>query len=100
MSIPLVVYFFSCTYSVTHASATPLFEQARVTLSQMISMITQAQLPFNFLVVLGVVSLWRGAWGLMDLHIFPKNMSLSYLFSLALGLIILLSTYDLAKQYL
>ena len=100
MGIPLVVYFFAFTSSLTQATSAPLFEQVRITLSQLISALSQTQLPFNFLVVFGVVSLWRGAWGLMDLHIFPKNSSLSYLVSLVVGLIILLSTYDLAQQYL
>ena len=99
MSIPLVVYF-TLSSSLANAAAGPFFEQARLSLSHIISMLSQTQLPFNFLVVLGVVSFWRGAWGLMDLHIFPKNTSLSYLFSLFIGLVILLSSYDLAKNYL
>ena len=61
---------------------------------------SQAQIPFNLIVILGVVSLWRGAWGLMDIHLFPKNSSLSYIVSFIIGIIILSFTYDLAKQFL
>ena len=100
MSIPLLAVYFTFSSSLLSAAASPLFEQARVTFSQLFSGASQAQFPFTFIVVLGVVSLWRGAWGLMDLHLFPKNSSLSYIVSLLIGLIILLSTYDLAKQFL
>jgi len=99
MSILLAVYllFFP---ALTHAAAAPLFEEFRLTFGQFLSSVSQTQFPFTFIVILGVVSLWRGAWGLMDLHLFPKNSSLSYVVSLLIGLIILLSTYDLAKQFL
>lgn len=100
MSIPLVAVYFAFSSSLLSAAASPLFEQARMTFAQLFSSATQAQFPFTFIVVLGVVSLWRGAWGLMDLHLFPKNSSLSYIVSLVIGLIILLSTYDLAKNFL
>lgn len=100
MSIPLVAVYFTLSSSLLSAAASPLFEQARMTFSQLFAGASQSQFPFTFIVVLGVVSLWRGAWGLMDLHLFPKNSSLSYIVSLIVGLIILLSTYDLAKQFL
>lgn len=99
MSIPLLVYF-ALSSSALNAAAGPLLEQFRISFFQFVTSISQAQFPFTFIVVLGVVSLWRGAWGLMDLHIFPKNSSLSYLVSLVIGLIILISTYDLARQFL
>ena len=100
MSIPLLAVYFALSSSLVSAAASPLFEQARMTFSQLFTCATQSQFPFTFIVVLGVVSLWRGAWGLMDLHLFPKNSSLSYIVSLIIGLIILLSTFDLAKQFL
>ncbi len=100
MSIPLLAVYFTLSSSLLSAAASPLFEQARLTFSQLFACASQAQFPFTFIVVLGVVSLWRGAWGLMDLHLFPKNSSLSYIVSLIIGLAILLSTYDLAKQFL
>ncbi len=99
MSIPIFVYF-ALSSSTLNAAAGPLLEQFRISFFQFVTSVSQAQLPCTFIVVLGVVSLWRGVWGLMDLHIFPKNTSLSYLVSLIIGLIILVSTYDLAKQFL
>lgn len=97
MSLALCVALSS---SLTHAAAAPYFEGVRVAIFRLFSSAMPTQFPFNFIVILGVVSLWRGAWGLMDLHIFPKNSSLSYIVSLAIGVIILLCTYDLAKQFL
>ncbi len=35
---------------------------------------------------LAVVSFWRGAWGLMDLYLFPHDQTLSFTFSLIIGL--------------
>lgn len=35
---------------------------------------------------LAVVSFWRGAWGLMDLYLFPNDQTLSFTFSLIIGL--------------
>ncbi len=100
MSIPCLAVYFALSSSLLGAAASPLFEQARMTFSQLFACASQSQFPFTFIVVLGVVSLWRGAWGLMDQYLFPKNSSLSYVVSLIIGLVILLSTYDLAKQFL
>src|SRR4051812_1708317 len=99
MSIRLAVYF-ALSSSLTHAGVAPILEEVRMTIWQLFTSVSQTQFPFTFIVILGVVSLWRGAWGLMDLHLFPKNSSLSYMVSLVIGVIILLSTYDLAKQFL
>ncbi len=97
MSLALCVALSS---SLTHAAAAPYFEGVRVTIFRLFSSAMPTQFPFNFIVILGGVSLWRGAWGLMDLHIFPKNSSLSYIVSLVIGVVILVCTYDLAKQFL
>lgn len=86
--------------SLAHAAAAPYFEGVRMTIFRLFSSAVPTQFPFNFIVILGVVSLWRGAWGLMDLHIFPKNSTLSYIVSLIIGVVILVCTYDLAKQFL
>lgn len=40
---------------------------------------------------LAIVSFWRGVWGLMDMYLFPENLALSLLISIALGLVILLA---------
>jgi hypothetical protein len=39
---------------------------------------------------LGIIIVWRGIWGLLDLFIFPENQLLSYLTSIVLGFILLL----------
>jgi len=43
----------------------------------------------NFLIALVAIAFWRGAWGLMDIYIFPKSLILSYTFSVVVGIIIL-----------
>ena len=40
-------------------------------------------------VVLAIVMLWRGIWGLLDLYVFPGNPLLSDLTCLGLGALIL-----------
>ena len=97
MRIPLIVYL-ALSISLTHGAALPLLREAQVTLWQFLAFLAHTQLPMNFLVFFGAVSLWRGAWGLMDNHLFPENSSLSYLISLIIGCLILLSSYDIASQ--
>ena len=41
---------------------------------------------------LSIIAFWRGAWGLMDLYVFPNNPILSYVASLVIGFVILYST--------
>lgn len=36
-----------------------------------------------------IIMFWRGCWGLMDLYLFPDNEALSYIISIALGLLLL-----------
>ena len=49
---------------------------------------------FQFLLILsglvGVVMLWRGVWGILDIYLFPDNKFISYVFSIFIGFIILL----------
>lgn len=40
-------------------------------------------------VVLAIIMLWRGIWGLLDMYLFPEHPTLSYLVSLALGALVL-----------
>ena len=40
-------------------------------------------------IVLAIVMLWRGAWGLLDTYFFPGNPIISYIVSMALGALIL-----------
>lgn len=45
-----------------------------------------------------VVLFWRGAWGLMDLYLFPNNQFISYTFSLVLGIAVLVYTKELVDE--
>jgi len=47
------------------------------------------------LIAVAVVLVWRGAWGLMDLYIFPDNTLVSYVVSLVVGLLVLFATQKL-----
>jgi hypothetical protein len=40
-------------------------------------------------IVIGVVMVWRGIWGLLDYYLFPNNPALSYGISTLLGLFII-----------
>ncbi|MGR9051351.1 MAG: hypothetical protein ACU84J_01755 [Gammaproteobacteria bacterium] len=40
-------------------------------------------------IVLGIIMLWRGVWGLLDQYLFPGSPTLSYLMSMALGILVL-----------
>lgn len=44
---------------------------------------------YVMLIVVGVVAVWRGLWGLMDMYLFPSDPEVSFLVSLALGLLLL-----------
>lgn len=46
------------------------------------------------------VMVWRGAWGLMDLYVFPNDPTLSYVLSLIVGLLILIVTQKLEDELL
>jgi len=52
------------------------------------------------LIAVSVVLFWRGAWGLMDLYVFPENELLSYIVSLVVGIGILFATQKLADELL
>ena len=45
-----------------------------------------------------IVAFWRGAWGLMDIYLFPGNLALSYGVSTLAGVIILITTKNLMKH--
>lgn len=48
--------------------------------------------PYLHALIVGaaLIMLWRGLWGLMDKYLFPHNEPLSYIISLALGLLLLI----------
>ena len=35
-----------------------------------------------------LIFFWRGAWGLMDMYLFPNQPSISYILSVVLGILI------------
>lgn len=39
--------------------------------------------------LLGVVIVWWGIWGILDIFVFPENRLFSYLISICLGVLIL-----------
>jgi len=44
----------------------------------------------NIFVIITYVLIWRGAWGLMDLFLYPRNQFISYSISLIIGISILI----------
>ena len=40
-------------------------------------------------VILAIIMLWRGVWGLLDVYLFPGSPTLSYLISISLGALVL-----------
>lgn len=43
----------------------------------------------TLVVILAIIMLWRGVWGLLDTYLFPGSPVFSYLVSIALGALIL-----------
>jgi hypothetical protein len=41
------------------------------------------------IIVLGIIMLWRGVWGLLDIYLFPGSPTLSHLVTIALGILLL-----------
>jgi len=52
----------------------------------------------TMLIGTSVVLFWRGAWGLMDLFLFPNDHFLSYLISLIAGVGVLIYTHKLVDE--
>jgi hypothetical protein len=50
------------------------------------------------LIAISIVCFWRGAWGLMDLYIFPDHEAVSYFVSIIIGIVILYVTRQLADS--
>lgn len=40
-------------------------------------------------ILLAIIMVWRGVWGLLDLYLFPGTPFLSYIVSIGLGFVIL-----------
>jgi len=47
---------------------------------------------------IAVVSFWRGAWGLMDIYLFPENPTISFLASFLIGFIVLYLTHYIIRE--
>ena len=47
---------------------------------------------------ISVIAFWRGAWGLMDLYLFPNNPTLSFSASFVIGFIILYVTHYVVRE--
>ena len=56
------------------------------------------QVFYALIIGLAVVAFWRGAWGVMDVLVFPNNYFLSSIITLVAGLILLFFTKHLAKE--
>ncbi len=56
------------------------------------------QALFALLIGVSVILFWRGAWGIMDVYIFPNNLVLSYSISIIVGLGILAVTHNWARE--
>ncbi len=55
---------------------------------------------FAVAVGFSVVAFWRGAWGLMDVYLFPGNYALSSWASFIIGLGILYATHYIIEAVL
>jgi Fuseless len=43
----------------------------------------------SIVIIFGIIMLWRGIWGLLDVYLFPGYPLLSYFISIALGALVL-----------
>jgi len=48
--------------------------------------------------VVAVVMVWRGVWGLLDEYLLPKNPKLSYWISFIIGIVLLLILLPFAPR--
>jgi hypothetical protein len=59
---------------------------------------THHQLIVALLIIVAVVSIWRAVWSLCDLYLFPSKPVLSYMISLAFGVIVIIGTHYTIKS--
>ena len=62
-------------------------------LKKLISLKKHHQLLFSLIIMSGMICLWRGIWGLLDMCLIPNNLSLSYILSVILGVGIISATH-------
>jgi len=53
---------------------------------------------FTLLIGFSVVAFWRGAWGVLDIYLFPNSYELSSWISMLVGLIVLWLTHHWTKE--
>ncbi|HEB47101.1 MAG TPA: hypothetical protein ENI22_01385 [Candidatus Pacearchaeota archaeon] len=53
---------------------------------------------FTILLGFAIIAFWRGAWGLLDIYLFPNNYVLSLWISIFIGIFILYSTKNLIDR--
>ena len=56
------------------------------------------KIVFAILIGFSVVSFWRGAWGILDVFIFPNNYALSSIVSLIFGIGLLAVTNYIVEE--
>ncbi|MFP4117874.1 MAG: hypothetical protein ACLFTR_03035 [Candidatus Woesearchaeota archaeon] len=56
------------------------------------------QALFTLFIGLSVVAFWRGAWGIMDIYLFPDDYELSSWVSIVIGLFILYATHYWTRE--
>jgi hypothetical protein len=49
------------------------------------------QISITIILAFAIISFWRGVWGLMDLYLFPNNLTLSLITSIVIGVAIIYS---------
>ena len=52
------------------------------------------QFLYSLLIGVGIIAAWRGAWGLLDLYLFPGNELLSFGTSFVVGVFIIYTTHQ------
>lgn len=55
---------------------------------------------YVLLIASAIILFWRGAWGLMDMYIFPDHQFKSYVTSAVLGIIVLQIAHKLEDELL
>jgi len=55
---------------------------------------------YSLMAAIGVISFWRGLWGIMDEYLFPENPKLSYWVSVIIGFSLLALTHLFVKEFL
>lgn len=67
-------------------------------LKNLVNLKKHHQLFFSLIIMSGMISLWRGIWGLLDIYFIPGNPTLSFSLSVALGIaVIALTHYTIDK---